>query len=287
MAKCSITQFGNDYAVSTPYDAKKSPLFNAMLKRYILPEYRTPQKEGNKFFWIIHPEAIQETLNQIEGIFGERPVLPELKPVDQETKYNFQLDYVGIPKEREGQTGKTALGFSKGSWRVIFSESILKEWFEQSQTSNQETLFSLLLLHESANDQEIKSGYRRLARQWHPDVCKEENAEEMFKKIQNAYSILSDENKRKRYLAGLEFERASAANSLMPQAAYPWQTGLKYANSFIPPLRCGFLTVTGSVQVGKLRVSQILSWLDVTNEQGLTMVTSWNKEAKAIDYQWV
>lgn len=283
MPKCSITQFGNDYAVSTPYDAKKSPLFNAMLKRHILPEYRTPQKEGNKFFWIIHPEAIQETLNQIEEIFGERPTLPELKPVDQETKYNFVLDYVGVPKEREGQTGKTALGFSKGQWRIVFDEQVLRAFFEATKKGKegqaQETLFSLLLVTEKATDQEIKSGYRRLARQWHPDVCKEENAEEMFKKIQNAYSILSDENKRKRYLAGLEFERAS---NQVPAYRSNWKP-----DAFIPPLRCGFLTVTGSVQVGRLKVSQILSWQDVMNEQGLTMVTSWNKEANAIDYQWV
>lgn len=279
MAKCSITQSGADYAVKTPF----SQTFVNTLKANVPAEHRSFDKESKA--WIVERSYAELLPAMIEEIFGETVTIPAFKSVTQESKYSFQLDYVGMPKERPGEAVKTALGFSKGSWRIIFPESILREYFEQwnGRMNEPDSLFTLLLIPEFATDQEIKSAYRRLARQWHPDVCKEENAEEMFKKIQSAYSILSDENKRKRYLAGLEFERASAAARM--EANYhrnPFQP-----DSFIPPLRCGFLTVTGSVQVGKLRVSQILSWQDVCNEQGLTMVTSWNKEAKAIDYQWV
>lgn len=278
MPKCSIAQFGNDYAVKTPF----SQAFVNLLKVTIPAEHRSFDRDSKA--WIIERSYAEACLvNIVFECFGERPALPELNPVDQETKYNFQLDYVGIPKERDGQIGKTALGFSKGQWRIIFSEQVLRAFFEAAEKGKkgqaQETLFSLLLVTEKATDQEIKSGYRRLARQWHPDVCKEDNAEEMFKKIQSAYSILSDKNKRRRYLAGLEFERAS---NQVPAYRSNWKPDV-----FIPPLRCGFLTVTGSVQVGRLKVSQILSWQDVCNEQGLTMVTSWNRDLNAIDYQWV
>lgn len=277
MPKCSITQFGNDYAVKTPFNRA----FVNDLKFHIAAESRVFDQESKA--WIVRQDFAEMALALVEKYFNEKLPLPELKPVNQETKYNFVLDYVGTPKEREGQTGKTALAFSKGQWRIVFDEQVLRAFFEATEKGKegqaQETLFSLLLVTEKATDQEIKSGYRRLARQWHPDVCKEENAEEMFKKIQNAYSILSDENKRRRYLAGLEFERAS---NQVPAYRSNWKPDV-----FIPPLRCGFLTVTGNVQVGRLKVSQILSWQDVINEQGLTMVTSWNRDLNAIDYQWV
>ena len=59
--------------------------------------------------------------------------------------------------------------------------------------------YEVLGLSKGASDQEIKSAYRKLAKQYHPDVCKEANAEEKFKEIQEAYSVLSDENKRRQY----------------------------------------------------------------------------------------
>ncbi|MEO0563393.1 MAG: molecular chaperone DnaJ, partial [Chloroflexota bacterium] len=46
---------------------------------------------------------------------------------------------------------------------------------------------------------EIKSAFRKLAREWHPDVSKHENAEETFKEIKEAYEVLSDEQTRARY----------------------------------------------------------------------------------------
>ena len=46
---------------------------------------------------------------------------------------------------------------------------------------------------------EIKKAYRNLARKYHPDVCKEPGAEERFKRINEAYSTLSDPQKRAQY----------------------------------------------------------------------------------------
>ncbi len=42
---------------------------------------------------------------------------------------------------------------------------------------------------------EIKKAYRRLAKKYHPDVSKEENAIEKFKEVQEAYEVLSDDQK--------------------------------------------------------------------------------------------
>ncbi len=59
--------------------------------------------------------------------------------------------------------------------------------------------YEVLGVAKSASQDEIKSAYRRLAKKYHPDLCKEENAEEKFKEVQEAYSVLGDEGKRRQY----------------------------------------------------------------------------------------
>lgn len=50
-----------------------------------------------------------------------------------------------------------------------------------------------------ATAEQIKIAYRKLARQYHPDMNKEKNAEEKFKELGEAYAVLSDPAKRKEY----------------------------------------------------------------------------------------
>jgi molecular chaperone DnaJ len=63
--------------------------------------------------------------------------------------------------------------------------------------------YKALGVDRKASDEEIKKAYRKLARQYHPDANHgDKGAEERFKEIQEAYSILSDPKKRKEYDSG-------------------------------------------------------------------------------------
>ncbi|MFI5413437.1 MAG: molecular chaperone DnaJ [Candidatus Lutacidiplasmatales archaeon] len=61
--------------------------------------------------------------------------------------------------------------------------------------------YEVLGVPKTASPEEIKQAYRRLARQYHPDVAKEnpKAAEEKFKEFSEAYEVLADEEKRHKY----------------------------------------------------------------------------------------
>ncbi|MEW5909563.1 MAG: DnaJ C-terminal domain-containing protein [Thermodesulfobacteriota bacterium] len=60
--------------------------------------------------------------------------------------------------------------------------------------------YKTLGVNKTASKEEIKKAYRKLAMKYHPDHAKgDKNAEEKFKKISEAYAVLSDDEKRKQY----------------------------------------------------------------------------------------
>lgn len=64
---------------------------------------------------------------------------------------------------------------------------------------NKRDYYEILGVSKTATDAEIKSAFRKLAKQYHPDVNKEADAAEKFKEAQEAYAILSDADKRAQY----------------------------------------------------------------------------------------
>ena len=60
--------------------------------------------------------------------------------------------------------------------------------------------YEVLGVSRTASDEEIKKAFRKLARQYHPDIAKDKKtAEEKFKEINEAYEVLGDAEKRKKY----------------------------------------------------------------------------------------
>lgn len=62
--------------------------------------------------------------------------------------------------------------------------------------------YELLGVEKNASEADIKKSYKKLAMQYHPDRNKEPDAEDKFKKISEAYQVLSDPQKRQQYDMG-------------------------------------------------------------------------------------
>ncbi|CAG0993208.1 partial Chaperone protein DnaJ, partial [Methanosarcinales archaeon] len=59
--------------------------------------------------------------------------------------------------------------------------------------------YEILGVDKKASADDIKSAYRKLAMQYHPDKNKSPDAEEKFKEISESYAVLSDQSKRQQY----------------------------------------------------------------------------------------
>lgn len=85
--------------------------------------------------------------------------------------------------------------------------------------------YQILGINKNASDKEIKTQYRKLAKQYHPDRNKDPHAEEKFKSIGEAYNVLNNKEKRTAYDELYEYQQ---------------QGGERQGTSFTPPPGWGF-----------------------------------------------
>ena len=88
--------------------------------------------------------------------------------------------------------------------------------------------YEILGVSRNASQEEIKKAYRKLARKYHPDICKKPECEEKFKEINEAYQVLSDPEKRKLYdqYGHAAFEMGGAT----PQEGQGWTNFAEFEN---------------------------------------------------------
>lgn len=210
----------------------------------------------------------------------------------------LKVEYIGQAKER-ADGSVTATGFADNDWRVIFPEQVLKDWFDggftppaSAKEQKRSTLFATLGVKPESTPAEIKSAYRKAAKTWHPDINKDPDAPEMFMLIQSAYETLSDPVKLKKYKAGLAFEKSLTKNA--PKSFFNGHNTHKsfvrasaYGVSYKPPIRCGYVAVEASKELGRYKVRKILEWQDIKNERGESMVSYWPKGAQNFVTDWV
>jgi hypothetical protein len=258
--------------------------------------------------WMIEPSALPSLLRAIQRAGYELPEIPQMEAstaVAATTQRQIRIEYLGQCKERDGgivsalatenaQNPWTGLdGQRRYGWSIEILESALKEWFEHRSSApaaTGQTFYQVLCVVETATADQIKSAYRRLARQWHPDVCAEAEANEMFRKLTDAYEILQHPKRRKAYDAGLFFEREANKKQLEPTHTWsPIRGGMKFHPVYFrAPLRCGLITAEGRQELKKFVVSKILDWQDIVSEEhGMTMTSSWNKATESIQVKWI
>ena len=198
----------------------------------------------------------------------------------------LEVRYIGNTKERKGGY-KTSYAWIPGrEWYAIFSEKVLREWFKVPLEPTQAgSLYSVLGVDEKAAAAEIKSQYRRMARQWHPDINHELGADEQFKAINRAYEILT--TKRGKYDAGLSLQKK--AGWVKEQKDAWGSLAADPTFLFRPPLRCGNLLVEGhEIWNGKkLDVDRIHAWEDISDGNGNVLVCSWTYGNKQHTEQWI
>lgn len=277
MPQCKITQEGNELVLSFPYNAAMV----ADLKSSLPASSR--KYDPDRKAWRVVPTAAAKIQNLCQKYFSELPFVPDVvqaKPVVKSTIINVR--YIGATKDRGGDD-RSAYGYVNNGWNAIFTESVLRSWFDGTEAapSDAPTLYSVLGVQRDADDTAIKSGYRRMVMQWHPDKCHEPNARDQFEAIQNAYTILS--TKRARYDAGLALE----ASMRLSNTDDPLRELRIEMDGYRSPLRCGYILCEGVEILGVLNVSKIMAWEDIRDGNGKTLVVSWAKDAKIFTEEWV
>lgn len=220
--------------------------------------------------WLILPQYADLVAQLCIAYLGVTVTVPKLAATSTTTTELIQLLYLGRTKDRGGES--SAFGYADGTWKLIFPEQVLREWFEAvpQRPGELPTLYAVLAIKPAATPEEVKSAYRRMAKIWHPDVNRgDSDAPEQFKIINHAYQVLSDPISRKKYEAGLAFDASLRQPAQRPYSAIPDPSGYR------APLKCGWVLAEGVETLGRFVVSKILEWQDVVNAQEQVMVTSW------------
>ena len=263
----TITIENNSYVVAFRYD----PVTVSEVKRLIPATER--KWDNQRKVWIVAQSQYQ-TLKQI--FTGFNVPAPQKQTEKKETRV-LDVRYIGRTKER-GDTERSAFGYCNGDWSIVFPESVLKRYldggFDLDEPSG--THYAILGVTQAATQDQIKSGYRRMVKQWHPDVCKEPNANDVFLSVQRSYEILSNENKKARYDAGLMFSSTQPKNAVQD-----------FSDSYAPRYRCGVIMAEGREILGRFVVDKIHGWEDIINERGETLVTSWAYGDDSFTEAWV
>ncbi|KAM3269027.1 chaperone protein DnaJ [Capsicum chacoense] len=130
-----------------------------------------------------------------------------------------------------------SLSVSFSSSSSQYNKKIAVRRFGRLVVSAAADYYSTLGVPKSANSKEIKSAYRRLARQYHPDVNKEPDAPEKFKEIKDAYEVLSDDKKRALYD---QYGEAGVKSSVGAQAGAYTTNPFDLFETFFGPSMGGF-----------------------------------------------
>jgi hypothetical protein len=268
-----LTLEGGNLVYTTPY----SPALVSALKLEVPACSRRwdPQRRA----WLVAPQYAASLVTMTERHLGVRLPDPTIGMAAAAPTMTRILDvrYIGCTKEHGGSE-RLAFGYVGTEWGAVFPESVLRAWFlNEARPDEAPTLYGTLGVAKSATESDIRTSFRRLARQWHPDVCAEPGAAEVFRSLKHAYDVLSDARCRAKYDAGLALQ--STLGQRPTQYVAP--------QGYRPPLRCGLIMAAGVDQLGRFVVSTIYAWQDIADAAGRVLSTSWPAGAQSFVETWL
>lgn len=275
MSLVTVTVQNGELAINAPYNKS----FIEALKLAI------PWKDRSwsSPHWIVLDKHRATVDSLIYAYYNQVPLYTDNSSKLQEPEtVLLKVEYIGRCKFKDGMS--VASAWVDGSWSVSFLESALRLFFQGDpgrQKIDDTNYYTILGVDGSATPDVLKKQYRRLARQWHPDVNHgDKDAEDMFRVINEAYEILSNPAMRRKYDFGLEL---AAQHDIAPPNHKEKQDDVY---GYRPPMRCGYVLVDGTYKMGRLIVSKIHSWEDII-VNGKVMVVSWQYGDKSFTTHWM
>lgn len=296
-----------------------SAALNEAFKTRVPPAFRG--WDGTARGWRVDAQFGQVVADLCTAYLGVTPSIPSAavavgKP-PRETRL-FEVRYLGKGKARvDGSWSATGWVRApqpplplhtrgRGAWDLTITLQALRRFFEPSYglrdpgddedeaapaaaTAAPPSLYDVLGVTPDADDAALKRGYRVMARQWHPDVCKEPDAHEKFIALQEALALLADPDRRQRYDRGLRIQAQTLqAAAFVPPAGGPPLAALGVGPyGWSPPQRSGYFLVAGYPSVRAFKAVHILDARDIVDPDGRILVASWPKDGDDFDEVWV
>ena len=146
--------------------------------------------------------------------------------------------------------------------------------------------YNILNINKDASYDDIKKAYYKLALKYHPDKNKDDNAEEKFKEISEAYEILSDENKRLSYdNNNLNINTFSNANDIFNKVFQNHNFNININNMFNGFNNMNSIQTIKSVQTiinnGKQTTIEKTITTDINGQQTIEKITTINNDGSS------
>ena len=277
----TLTKQGTLVRVATPYSAE----FVGLLKEKIPGNARS--WDGQNRVWNVDAKYLDTVKSLAELYFDFVDVVHD-KAQAKHARETILIEYLGRCKSDDWNVAY-ANAQVNGSWNVRVSETVLRAYFENAshaEVTTQTTLYHLLGAKLTASQDELKTAFKRAARTWHPDLNKDPDAAEMFRKVKQAWDLLENPVKRAKYDAGLKLQAAHEQGNVPS-----WKDAVLTTHSdygYRAPATCGI--VDCDIENGiKRTITKIYDWRDDTRKMGnitLIRVASWDNANKCVKTKW-
>lgn len=262
--------------------------------------------------WLVDPAYGDCVARLCQTYLGVRPTVPAASgasgaqagatPAPGPVVRLLVVEYLGAARLRPGGH-VSAMGYVDGEWRVAFDVAVLRRFFEPGYADGGSalddavngappTLYALLGVTAGATEDELRGAFRRQALHLHPDRNREADAAERFMAAREAYDLLRDPQRRRRYDVGLALEADAAKHARRRRKRAEDDHALGAYGSmgqmvYRAPVTNGVFLLRGTPRLGVFVAEEVLQREDILSPDGRVLVSSWPKDADTFEKRWV